>query len=206
MALWTREKTQDELDILNKHTRWMRWGVYLLILYIIFSDLLINTINAPDVVVDYTKNPNEELLMDGAGSNKTDAVDGIDIEEETVKSISPYHSTILEGKGVPAICGDSANISYKIILYDGTIFIENEAVLEIGKGKNNLFEQSVDGMKLGGIRQVVLPSEYSERFEIKDNVDQNIAMVIELNKLDKAKASVNNGNCKIKSFWKNNIF
>ena len=204
MASWTRKKTQDELDILNKHTRWMRWGVYLLILYVIFSDMLANTINSQNQVVDYTSATSEVKKEAKKVSADTDKV--ISKKEEITKNISPTYSKIVEGTGNSAICGDAANISYKIILYDGTIFLENNASIVIGSGSNNLFEQSIDGMKLNGIRQIVFPPEYADKFAIKDNGDKKIAVIIELKSLENSKINANKSNCEIRSYWKENIF
>jgi len=204
MASWTRKKTQDELDILNKHTRWMRWGVYLLILYVIFSDMLANTINSQNQVVDYTSATSEVKKEAKKVSADTDKV--ISKKEEITKNISPTYSKIVEGTGNSAICGDAANISYKIILYDGTIFLENNASIVIGSGSNNLFEQSIDGMKVNGIRQIVFPPEYADKFAIKDNGDKKIAVIIELKSLENSKINANKSNCEIRSYWKENIF
>ena len=90
------------------------------------------------------------------------AVLGIDLASMTKTSSGLYIGTITEGTGEPAASRDLVTVTYSGYLADGALFDSSDLggpiTFELGIGQVvQGFDEGITGMKLGGIRNIVIP-------------------------------------------------
>ena len=71
-----------------------------------------------------------------------------------------YIETVAEGTGEPAVAGNTVTVSYVGLLASGTVFDPGNLPLAFTLGGGQVvagFDEGVLGMRLGGIRIVIIP-------------------------------------------------
>ena len=82
----------------------------------------------------------------------------VDLASMTRTPSGLYFETLDEGTGDPVVEGDAVTVSFVGWLSNGTTFDFGEIVFTLGLGQVLTgFEEGVLGMKLGGVRRVIVP-------------------------------------------------
>ncbi len=85
---------------------------------------------------------------------------GINLATMTRTSSGLYYEDIEEGTGDPAGAGQEVRIAYVGWLTDGTEFDRGEFGFVLGSGQVVPgFDQGVTGMRVGGVRRIIIPPE-----------------------------------------------
>ena len=87
---------------------------------------------------------------------------GIDLASMTKTPSGLYIGTVTEGTGEPTVTGDVVTVLYSGFLADGALFDSSDLggpiSFELGAAQVVAgFDEGVTGMKLGGIRNIVIP-------------------------------------------------
>ncbi len=71
-----------------------------------------------------------------------------------------YYEDIEAGSGDPAAAGQEVTVAYTGWLIDGNVFDDGEFSFRLGAGQVVAgFDEGVTGMRLGGVRRIVVPPE-----------------------------------------------
>ena len=109
---------------------------------------------------------------------------------ETPDSEKIITSEIQVGQGEEAIAGSNVKVHYVGTLVDGTQFDssrETNTPLEFSVGDGKVlkgFDQGVTGMKVGGIRKVVIPPSLGYGQEAVGNIPANSTLTFEIELLE----------------------
>ena len=83
---------------------------------------------------------------------------GINLANFTRTSSGLYYEDIAEGSGEPAAAGNEVEVAYAGWLTDGTEFDSGAFSFTLGVGQVvRGFDEGVTGMKVGGIRRIIIP-------------------------------------------------
>ena len=82
----------------------------------------------------------------------------IDLSVMTQTASGLYIETVAEGDGDPATAGNTVTVTYAGFLASGSSFDSGQFTFVLGAGQAVAgFDEGVTGMKLGGIRLIVMP-------------------------------------------------
>lgn len=85
---------------------------------------------------------------------------GINLANFTRTSSGLYYEDIAPGTGEPAASGQSVRVAYTGWLTNGTQFDSGEFAFLLGAGQVVPgFDEGVQGMRVGGIRRIIIPPE-----------------------------------------------
>ncbi|MDE2980320.1 MAG: FKBP-type peptidyl-prolyl cis-trans isomerase [Gemmatimonadota bacterium] len=85
---------------------------------------------------------------------------GINLAAFTRTSSGLYYEDIAPGSGEPAASGQSVRVAYTGWLTNGTQFDSGEFAFLLGAGQVVPgFDEGVQGMRVGGIRRIIIPPE-----------------------------------------------
>ncbi len=92
----------------------------------------------------------------------------IDLSAMTKTASGLYIETVSEGTGEPVTAGNTVTVTYAGLLVSGIVFDPGNLPLTFTLGSGQVvqgFDEGVDGMKLGGIRIIIIPPSlaYGER-------------------------------------------
>lgn len=83
---------------------------------------------------------------------------GINLANFTRTSSGLYYEDIAEGSGDPAAAGQEVEVAYAGWLKDGTEFDSGAFSFTLGAGQVvRGFDEGVTGMRVGGIRRIIIP-------------------------------------------------
>lgn len=85
---------------------------------------------------------------------------GINLANFTRTSSGLYYEDVALGSGEPAAAGQSVRVAYAGWLTNGTQFDSGEFAFLLGAGQVVPgFDEGVQGMRVGGIRRIIIPPE-----------------------------------------------
>lgn len=93
-----------------------------------------------------------------------------------------YYEDVTEGTGEPATAGQSVSVAYTGWLTNGTQFDSGDD-LEFVLGANEVvpgFDEGVTGMRVGGIRRIIIPSELGYGSQGRGPVPPNAIMIFRI--------------------------
>jgi FKBP-type peptidyl-prolyl cis-trans isomerase len=87
---------------------------------------------------------------------------GVDLSQMTQTASGLYYQDLTVGTGDPAVAGDSVEVDYAGYLINGNRFDANTIYFVLGANPLQAipgFDEGVTGMRVGGIRKLVVPPE-----------------------------------------------
>lgn len=85
---------------------------------------------------------------------------GINLANMTRTASGLYYEDIEVGEGAPAVAGDDVRVGYSGRLTDGTEFDSGQFPFRLGAGQVVPgFDEGVSGMRVDGIRRIIIPPE-----------------------------------------------
>ena len=106
---------------------------------------------------------------------------GINLANFTRTSSGLYYEDIAEGTGDPAAAGQEVEVSYAGWLTDGTEFDRGEFSFILGARRVVAgFDEGVTGMKVGGIRRIIIPPALGYGSQGSGPVPPNAIMIFRI--------------------------
>jgi FKBP-type peptidyl-prolyl cis-trans isomerase len=106
---------------------------------------------------------------------------GIDLSQMTKRPSGLYVQDLAEGTGDPAAVGQTAEVSYTGWLRSGFEFDSGQFPFTVGIGEVVAgFDEGVLGMKVGGVRKLVIPASLGYGAEGRGAVPPGAIMVFEV--------------------------
>ena len=155
----THHQPGSREDIFRTHTKWMRRGVFILMLYVLITQWDSFSIPFSTNTPQDTKNPpsirdNSTTLTDTSTPTPT---------EVTTLPFIPSLTDSKKGEGsIIARCGDTVTFSYTLHDKSGQHLITNEKrTSTIGSHlEAALLSQILDGVRSGTVRQIIIDNHY----------------------------------------------
>ena len=115
----------------------------------------------------------------------------INLDAMTKTASGLYYQDITEGTGAEAVPGSTVTVDYEAWLVDGTKFDSSlergePFTFELGSGLViDGFDEGITGMKVGGLRKLVIPSSLAYGFEgVRGVIPRAATLVFEIELLD----------------------
>ena len=106
---------------------------------------------------------------------------GISLATFTRTSSGLYYEDVKPGTGEPAASGQSVRVAYAGWLTDGTQFDSGEFSFVLGTGEVVPgFDEGVQGMRVGGIRRIIIPPELGYGSRGSGPVPPNAIMIFRI--------------------------
>ena len=115
---------------------------------------------------------------------------GVDLSAMQQSSTGLYTQDLVEGSGDPAEAGDVVRVHYTGRLPDGTTFdssVPRGEPFEVTLGQGRVipgWEEGVEGMKVGGKRQLVIPAELAYGETGSGMIPPGATLIFEIELLD----------------------
>ncbi|NNF33503.1 MAG: hypothetical protein HKN68_05315 [Saprospiraceae bacterium] len=115
---------------------------------------------------------------DSSGTNIPDSIEGY---EKTTSGL--FIKDIQEGQGIEVQEGDMVAINETVTYRDGTVLFSTDQIgqpvkFTVGAGQAiDGIDEGIRGMKIGGIRSLVIPPGLSQRTEYPDNIHPDSILV-----------------------------
>ena len=109
---------------------------------------------------------------------------GIDLAAMTRTASGLYYEDIETGAGEPAVPGDEVRVAYVGWLVDGSQFDDGEFSFLLGAGQVVAgFDEGVEGMRVGGVRRIIIPPALGYGSQGSGPVPPNAIMIFRISLL-----------------------
>jgi peptidylprolyl isomerase len=110
---------------------------------------------------------------------------GVNIAEMTRTRGGAYHKDLSVGTGPTAIRGSEVSVRYSLYLVDGTLLEggPNDAPITFALGSGKVirgWDEAIPGMRVGGIRKIVVPPELGYGRQGGSRVPPNAVLVFDV--------------------------
>ncbi len=106
---------------------------------------------------------------------------GIDLAAMTRTASGLYYEDVEPGTGDPAAAGQEATVAYTGWLRDGTVFDSGEFSFRLGLGQVVPgFDEGVVGMRVGGVRRIIIPPALGYGSQGSGPVPPNAIMIFRI--------------------------
>ena len=106
---------------------------------------------------------------------------GINLAAMTRTSSGLYYQDIETGEGEPATGGQEVRVAYTGWLSDGTQFDSGSFSFHLGMGQVVAgFDEGVEGMRVGGVRRIIIPPALGYGSRGSGSVPPNAIMVFRI--------------------------
>lgn len=107
-----------------------------------------------------------------------------------------FNDLVVGDKNPQVVCGSEVTIQYSLLEKDTDNLInQSQMVFKIGEGFNRLIEKAIIGMKIGGIRIIDIPADFSTGDYNYDNLIKNKKMIYKVLLMNNNNSSVQGANC-----------
>ncbi len=165
---------------------WLTWGVTLLVGYMLYSQYT-------DKNSQYNKQKQGAETVEVAVDGSTDSSVSAAQSDASLPVAQPVKDEIaltasqkklpdsvnitgdIEGRGEGASCGHLLNVVYDEVAVDNAAFKPKDAVtleLRAGAKPSEIWHNAFDGMKIGGVRQITVPS--GAVYDAKELAENNL--------------------------------